>query len=108
MGSAVTGLGGPVFIGYVLRRGSLPFEVVRDVMRALLACDEDFERLRWGPESKQVRQCQHQELVRVDFLLYGLAGHVCTQEGQLSHSQRDEKVKMVIRTNPAKRMEVSK
>ena len=62
MGSAIADLGGPVFTCHVLRRGSLPFEVVRDVMRALLACDEDFERLQWGPESKQVGQHQCQEL----------------------------------------------
>ena len=33
---------------YVLRRNSLSFEVVRDVLRALMACDLDFQTNLWG------------------------------------------------------------
>ena len=40
---------------YVLRKGALPFAVVRDTLRALRACDDDWLHSRWAPPSTQVR-----------------------------------------------------
>ena len=39
---------------YMLRRNSLPFSVVRDVLRTILACNDHFHRHRWGQDSPQV------------------------------------------------------
>ena len=53
-GAAVAPLGAGTFISYVLRSGSLPFEVVRDVLRTVHACNSAYDEERWGPESQQV------------------------------------------------------
>ena len=47
-------LGAPTYVTYVLRKGSLSFEVVRDVLRALIACNEDWHQHRWAAESSEV------------------------------------------------------
>ena len=38
----------------MLRRNSLKFEVVRDVLRAMMACNFDFHQNRWGPNSTEI------------------------------------------------------
>ena len=54
--------GAPAFVAYVFRRGALPFNVVRDTLRALLACDEEWRRYPWTESSTQVaftHSCRH-------------------------------------------------
>ena len=80
-GSAVARLGAPTFVAYaclpglrpfwfwacndinlpryVLRRNSLKFEVVRDVLRALIACNFDFHQKRWATDSPKFAAISH-------------------------------------------------
>ena len=60
---AVARLGAPVCETFLLRRGGLDFEIIRDVLRAVHSCNQDWQRYRWPSSSEQVHKCAYQQIM---------------------------------------------